>query len=81
MLENLSDDYEWWSYCKETGTDVFNGLHRRSAFPNHSPRHFRMPFGVRQLTEGMTTDLDQYLENGSTTGLQRIDHLFDELKK
>jgi hypothetical protein len=80
ILENLTDDYEWWAFCKNEKADVFDGENRREVFPHHSPRHFRYPFGVfNPLTEGGATDVDEYLATGSEIGLKRIDNLFPEL--
>lgn len=43
--------------------------------------HYRTPYGIYNvLAEGGSTDLDEYLENGSQLGLQYTDTLFGELR-
>lgn len=80
LLENLLDDHEWWEFCRKEGHDPFDGQARTAVFAAHSPRHYRHPFGVRNiLDEGGSTDLDEYLSNGSEVGLTRVDDLFPEL--
>lgn len=81
-LENICDDYEWWSYCFEMDSDRFDGISRAAAFPHHSPRHFRLPYGIYSggILDGGVTDLDDYLDNGLTSGLYRTDTLFPELE-
>ena len=79
-LENIADDYEWWAWCLVTTKSAYDAKERAAEFPHHYPRHYRMPFGVRSsLQEGGTTDMDTYLENGSTVGLSYSDNLFPEL--
>jgi len=42
--------------------------------------HWRTPYGIyNPLADGGGTDLDEYLDTGSTAGLRRIDTLFPEL--
>lgn len=80
VLENLCDDYEWWSYCMRKDTDPFQTFTREKEFPHHSPRHFRMPYGVyNPLLEGGSSEYDDYLLNGNRSGLTRTDSLFKEL--
>lgn len=75
ILEQLCDWWEWMkSYKKQYDSpfspDVANGC----------SYHWRHPFGVRNiLDEGGSSDLDGYLETGSTLGLKRVDTLFPEL--
>lgn len=86
-LENLCDDFEWWQCCHENSRNPFGGnrvghvaLDRRKCFPHHCPRHFRMPFGVTSpLLDGGETDMDVFLNTGSTQGLQHVTNLFPEL--
>jgi hypothetical protein len=81
LLENLVDDYEWWSQCLERSKDPFNHLRRQIMFPNHYNRHFRLPYGVyNPVAEGRTTSTDEYLRTGSKTGLVRNTNLFPELE-
>jgi hypothetical protein len=48
----------------------------------HGPVHWRHPFGVYDaLNEGGSSDLDEYLETGSTVGLERASTLFPELEE
>jgi len=80
LLENLYDDYEWWSYCWEEDRCVYNEMKRMKQFPDHRQRHWRHPFGVYNvLDEGGSHDLDNYLETGSEIGLERSETLFPEL--
>jgi len=87
ILENLCDDYEWWSYCAEYRLDPFDGNERNRVFNSgepgsgHFPRHYRRPFGVYNvLDEGGSSDLDEYLMTGSKVGLVKLDTLFPELE-
>lgn len=81
-LENLCDDYEWWSDCLQAGRSSFNGDYRRKYYPDHTPHHARRPFGVYDtLAEGGSTDLDEYLATGSRVGLHRQQTLFSELEE
>ncbi len=92
ILENLCDDYEWWSTCKQEGRDVvvagkatkswniWDSWLRHDQFPHHHPRHFLLPYGVYNvIAEGGTGELDEYLANGSEMGLSRVTTLFKEL--
>lgn len=94
VLENLWDDWEWWYYCKVHGDtptakalygkkiDAFNSYHRNVVFPKHQRRHFRMPYGIyNPLMEGGETDVDNFINTGSTVGLVRLDTLFPELEE
>ncbi len=86
VLENLLDDYEWWHWCYTQsggteGSSVWDYLHRHKRFPHHQARHYRFPHGVNNpLLEGYSTDLDNYLETGQTTGLHRATIMFQELQ-
>ena len=67
FLENMC----WW-YDEVTGG--------RSDYPP-PPTHWRTPFGIYSaLTESGFTEMDEYLANGSTVGLRRIETLFPELE-
>ena len=78
-LENLCDDYEWWNVCKTQGIDVYDYLYREDKF-NHQRRHFRLPYGGwNTVLDGGMSDVDEYLNTGVTTGLQRVESLFKEL--
>jgi hypothetical protein len=67
ILENLC----WWYEV-----EVLNNPMKH--FP---PLHWRHPFGVYNvLDEGGSTELDEYLDNGSMAGLQRVQDLFPELR-
>ena len=92
VLENLCDDYEWWSYClilqdlqsgvksvKWSDTPQFEYDVREKWFPNHRRRHYLQPFHYNPLLDGASTDLDEYLQTGSTVGLHRTETLFTEL--
>jgi RecB family exonuclease len=81
VLENLADDFEWWSWCKKNGASPFDpDCLRADEFKHHRPRHFRLPFGIYSvIAEGGVSDLDAFLENGSKAGLQQVSDLFPEL--
>lgn len=67
ILEQLCD---WW---KNVVTDTSN--------PPWGLGHFRYPFGVyNPVAEGGFSDVDNFLETGSTAGLQRCTNLFPELE-
>ena len=81
LLENLCDDYEWWSDCFANGLDPYDYLDRQLRFPDHLSRHYRLPYGIyNPIAEGRSTDLDEYLDNGSKTGLVYNRNFFPELK-
>lgn len=81
VVENLLDDYEWWAWCYRNEIDHFDYRRRELEFPHHLSRHYRLPFGIyNPLMEGKASELDEYLDSGSETGLQRTDDLFPELK-
>lgn len=94
LLENLLDDYEWWSFCFQLRNQTQTNPHlrefnidnlwdyedRAKRFPAHRARHFRYPFGIyNPLEEAGGTDLDALLDNGDTANLRRVDDLFPEL--
>lgn len=85
ILENLCDDYEWWSHClyNSVGTSrvsTYSYEKRHKLFPHHKQRHFRMPYtGYNPLAEGGESDIDTYLNTGRTAGLTRDNILFPEL--
>ena len=69
VLEQLCDWYQWMASDK-TRQDPFG-----------CPFHWMQPFGLYSpLIDGSgTTDLDEYLLDGSTTGLHKVNTLFSEL--
>jgi hypothetical protein len=78
ILEQLCD---WWDWI-EGGEDPFRyeeaGVYGQYKVP---PPHFRFPYNVwNSLLEGGSTDLDEYLNSGSTIGLRRCENLFPELE-
>lgn len=83
VLENLCDDYEWWSWCKERKMSYFDNEFRQSKFRMHTRRHFVLPFGLyHPIAEGKGTYLDEYILSGgkSTRGLVVDSQLFPELQ-
>jgi hypothetical protein len=73
ILEQLCD---WWEAMQDCDGDYF-----RPPTP-HGYVHWRHPFGVYDaLNEGGSSDLDEYLETGSTVGLERASTLFPELEE
>lgn len=84
-LEDLCDDYEWWEYCHNLkSSDPYAHFRYESRF-NHFPLHvqhvWRLPYGLHNpLIENGSTELDEYLDTGSTVGLTRAETLFKELE-
>lgn len=89
ILEQLCD---WWSWIKASPTDPFdnsyedengvqlNGCETEGDRPVYGYVHWRHPFGVYNvLDEGGSSDLDHYVDSGSTVGLERVENLFPEL--
>lgn len=68
LLEQLCD---WYDFVK-LGHQEWNVVNKV---------HFMSPFGLYSpLVETGQTELDNYLENGSEVGLQRVETLFTELQ-
>jgi len=81
ILENLCDDYEWWAWCKLAKVDVYNGVIRREQFKKHCPQNFRLPYGLYSpVLEGGYPRIDDYINTGSTVGLQKSNNFFPELQ-
>jgi hypothetical protein len=73
ILEQLCD---WWAHIEEWGEDVQGLFCGQSS----GAVHWRMPYGTYSaLQDGRPTELDEYLESGSTVGLRRAEKLFKEL--
>jgi hypothetical protein len=69
ILEQLCD---WWEWAKVWG---------QAEVSKRGKHHWRHPYGVFDaLNEGGFSDLDEYLETGSTVGLERASTLFPELE-
>lgn len=82
VLENLLDDFEWWADCHQNYGDVWDYRRRAKQFPHHQHRHFRLPFGVWNVTaEGGASEVDEYMRTGSVAGLVKTSELFPELKE
>lgn len=72
ILEQLCD---WWAWVDSSGNPFRTGTVNGSWGP-----HWQHPFGVRNsLDEGGHDYLDEYINNGSLAGLERVDNLFPEL--
>jgi hypothetical protein len=87
ILEQLCDWWEWVSGCYSKGLNVWDNDVSMQCAPwsdnsaHSSAIHWRHPFGVFDaLNEGGSSDLDEYLETGSTVGLERARTLFPELE-
>ena len=79
VLEDMCDDYEWWSFCQCERCDPFDYPFRRDNFSHHCKRHHVAPFGTYNvLSEGGSSDLDEYLLKGSKVGLEQTT-MFPEL--
>lgn len=86
VLENLCDDWEWWSFCHDAGLSPFDSdrthMTRECEFPGHVPRHYRKPYGIYDpVAEGGTGETDHFMNMGSDAGLVRVDDLFPELRE
>jgi hypothetical protein len=78
VLEQLCAWWDWVSSSVSNRTDPFT-----SRCPATYPQqyHWRHPYGVYNvLDEGGSTELDAFLETGSTVGLRQVDTLFSELE-
>jgi len=82
ILEQLCDWYHWVTNGDPWDKDRV-GRHKT---PDMVPRnidcsiHWRTPYGLwSAITQGGQTDLDAYLDTGSTVGLERVRTLFPEL--
>ena len=68
---------EWWDWITSNEVAKHGPYHDGGGWGVH----WQHPYGVRNiLDEGGSTDLDEYLETGSTVGLVRLEELFEELK-
>jgi hypothetical protein len=75
ILEQLCD---WWDYVKAAALTDGNPFDPKCSGYR---MHWRHPYGVYDaLNEGGSSDLDEYLETGSTVGLERASTLFPELE-
>lgn len=80
ILEDLVDDYEWWEYCKVNNHNIYDYLTRQKIFRHHLQRHYRLPYGTYNVVQrGGQTELDHYMNTGSTVGLCNIKEFFREL--
>ena len=80
LLENLCDDYEWWSDCYENRSDQFDFQRRQQKYPSHANRHFVYPYGVyNTVADGGFGEVDHYILTGRDTGLARATEMFPEL--
>lgn len=76
ILEQLCD---WWDYIQDA-KNVWDGSVTLGRTEIRTSVHWRHPFGVyNALDEGGFGDVDEYLDTGSTVGLQRVENLFPEL--
>ena len=81
ILENILDDFEWWSWCFHKGHDPFGYNERSKVFPHHLSRHYVFPYGIYNPTEkGRSSIYDEYMRSGSTTGLEYNSQMFPELQ-
>lgn len=75
ILEQLCD---WWEWIQLDQSNPFRTPDKFIEETNYGI-HFRMPFGLRPLEEGMSTELDEYMDSGISVGLERNKELFPEL--
>lgn len=84
LLENLLDDYEWWTDVMINGPSDGYGLwdyqERAEAWSYHRLRHFRTPYHYDPIGEGGSGDVDDYLDTGNMAGLRKLTTLFPELE-
>jgi hypothetical protein len=63
----------WWDFQTKPSVE-------RAFGPFGSALHWRHPYGIyNPLNEGGFSEVDSFLETGSTAGLHRVDDLFPEL--
>lgn len=75
ILEQLCD---WWEYMQVCDGEPWLDSERILSIPDHT--HFQSPYGIYNvLLEGGSTELDEYMNTGSETGLHRTTNLFPEL--
>lgn len=73
LLEQLCD---WYDHVT-SGIDIWGPSYGGGGFI-----HWQHPYNVYNvLNEGGSTDLDEYLQNGSTIGLQKRECMFPELEE
>lgn len=67
ILEQL---WDWWEWYNETEEDA-----------KINKYHWRYPYGVwNPMLEGRASEVDEYLNTGSTAGLEKTKNLFGELE-
>lgn len=78
ILEQL---WDWWEWIVAThGEDPYRecGATGRAG----GGVHFRYPYGVwNPMLEGRAGEVDEYLNNGSTVGLEKVRTLYNELEE
>lgn len=75
ILEELC---QWWDHVSRCQDDPQLSIWDQAG--SGVGLHYQRPYGVyNALDEGGSTDLDSYLESGSTVGLHRVETLFPEL--
>jgi len=80
VINNLADDYEWWSFCLSENQSPYNYKLRSIEYPEHKLRHYRLPYGTYNITQqGGFSDVDDYLNTGSKVGLEVCQNFFPEL--
>ena len=81
ILENLCDWYEWIEFCCVNDEDRFNAILRQEQFPEHVPRHYRLPYGIYNvMLEGRDDAFNHYITNGTMAGMMKVETLFPELQ-
>jgi hypothetical protein len=69
LLESL---WDWWEWIVEDPDRPFRAGNQL---------HWRFPYGVWNPTlEGYSSDIDRFINTGSTAGLRRVKTLFNELE-
>lgn len=82
ILEQLCDWWEWVCKGDYWNLQVMQIDNVDHPIPVQNCMHWRHPFGVYNvLDEGGYTDVDEFLQSGSTVGLQRSTTLFPELEE
>jgi len=67
----LNEVWDWWDWIKASPHNPYR---------KGNKLHWRYPYGVYNPTlEGRAEELDNYLNTGSTIGLEKADRLFPEL--
>jgi len=73
ILENLCQDYEWWTWCHQKRISPYS-KRRKEVYSKHYPHHYRMPYGIyNPIAEGKVDEYGEYITRGVTSGMERVE--------